>query len=104
MGEPTKEEIIEVLKEMVYQFAGQSYWNSNPAYDTMGLSSLESAFEILGWYNPYPCPENACQIDGCNEWSICNTPTSLGYKRVCGKHFREINIENNSTTSRICCK
>lgn len=54
-----------------------------------GLSTLEWAFDILGWDNPHPVPEFECEIDGCHEHATCGAPTKDGYKRVCGKHYRE---------------
>lgn len=54
-----------------------------------GLSTLEWAFDILGWDNPHPVPEFECEIDGCHEHATCGAPTKDGYKRMCGKHFRE---------------
>lgn len=55
-----------------------------------GLSTLEWAFDILGWENPHPVPEYECEIDGCHEHATCGTPTADGYKRVCGRHFCSI--------------
>ena len=54
-----------------------------------GLSTLEWAFDILGWENPHPVPEFECEIDGCHEHASCGAPTNDGYKRMCGKHCRE---------------
>ena len=55
-----------------------------------GLSTLEWAFDILGWENPHPVPEYECEIEGCHEHATCGTPTADGYKRVCGRHCREM--------------
>lgn len=54
-----------------------------------GLSTLEWAFNILGWEEPHPVPECECEIEGCYEHATCGTPTDDGYKFVCHKHFRE---------------
>lgn len=54
-----------------------------------GLSTLEWAFDILGWENPHPVPEFECEIDGCHEHATCGALTKDGYKRMCGKHCRE---------------
>ena len=54
-----------------------------------GLSTLEWAFDILGWENPHPVPEFECEIEGCHDHATCGTPTADGYKRVCGTHYRE---------------
>ncbi|MBR5199326.1 MAG: hypothetical protein IKW20_05800 [Bacteroidales bacterium] len=53
-----------------------------------GLSTLEWAFDILGWDNPHPVPEFECEIEGCHEHATCGTPTADGYKRMCSKHYR----------------
>lgn len=53
----------------------------------------EWAFDILEWENPHPVPECECEIAGCHEHATCGTPTKDGYKRVCGKHFMEIQEE-----------
>ena len=58
-----------------------------------GLSTLEWAFDILGWENPHPVPEYECEVDGCYEHATCGTPTADGYKRVCGKHFRSLSAK-----------
>ena len=57
---------------------------------TGGLSTLERAFDILGWNDPHPVPECECEVPGCHEYANCGTPTKDGYKRVCGKHFAEL--------------
>lgn len=58
-----------------------------------GLSTLEWAFDILGWENPHPVPECECEIDGCHEHATCGANTADGYKRMCGKHCRERRAE-----------
>ncbi len=67
-----------------------------PAYWTGGLSALEGAFSVLGWKDPYPCPENKCKYGKCKEWATCGTPTKNGYKRVCFKHYQIIEKEEKS--------
>ena len=54
-----------------------------------GLSTLEHAFDILGWENPHPVPECECEIEGCHEHATCGTKTKDGYKWLCGNHCRE---------------
>ena len=78
----------EFAKDVVYQFG--CYWPMGERlYITSGgLSTLEWAFDILGWENPHPVPECECQIEGCHEHATCGTPTADGYKRMCGRHFR----------------
>lgn len=80
----------EALESMVWQFAHQCQKDGRPALGTMGLSALEGAFDALGWDDPYPTPDMACQVGECNDWATCGTPTDDGYRRVCGKHMSEI--------------
>ena len=93
----------EALLNMVYQFADNCKKDGLPAYGTAGLSALENAFDVLGWDDPHPCPENKCDL--CNEWATCGTPApppkydsktgmttshTKNYYRVCGKHYSEL--------------
>lgn len=79
----------EFAEDVVYQF-GYYCQNKGRLYITHGgLSTLECAFDILGWENPHPVPEFECEIDGCHEHATCGTPTVDGYKRVCSKHYAE---------------
>lgn len=80
---------LEALEDMVRQFAYQTVADGVPSLTTGGLSALEGAFAVLGWDDPAPCPEQACADPGCAEWATCGTTTPGGYKRLCGKHFRE---------------
>ena len=80
----------EFAEDVVYQF-GYCCQNGGRLHITNGgLSTLEWAFNILGWENPRPVPECECQIEGCHEHATCGTPTADGYKRVCGKHFAKM--------------
>lgn len=85
----------DIIIDLVQQFAYQTKLAGIPAYTTGGLSALESAFDYLKWRDPYPCPENKCDL--CNEWASCGTPTpknyTKSYMRVCGKHFSQIQRE-----------
>ena len=86
-------DLEEFAEDVAYQF-GYYCQNKGRLHITHGgLSTLEWAFDILGWENPHPVPECECEIDGCHEHATCGTPTKDGYKRVCGKHFREIQNE-----------
>ena len=83
----------EFAKDVAYQF-GYYCQNGGRLHITHGgLSTLEWAFDILGWENPHPAPECECEFDGCHEHATCGTPTKDGYKRVCGKHFCELQKE-----------
>ncbi len=91
------DKLKESLEDMVCQFAYQGKDKKGlPAYWTGGLSALEGAFSVLGWKDPYPCPENKCKYGKCKEWATCGTPTKNGYKRVCFKHYQIIEKEEKS--------
>lgn len=86
----TPEEIKEFAEDVAYQF-GYYFPIKDMLYiSTGGLSTLERAFDILGWNDPHPVPECECEVPGCHERANCGTPTKDGYKRVCGKHFAEL--------------
>ena len=84
------EEIKEFAEDVAYQF-GYYFPIKDMLYiSTGGLSTLERAFDILGWNDPHPVPECECEFPGCHEHATCGAPTKDGYKRVCGKHFAEL--------------
>ena len=84
------EEIKGFAEDVAYQF-GYYFPIKDMLYiSTGGLSTLERAFDILGWNDPHPVPECECEFPGCHEHATCGTPTKDGYKRVCGKHFAEL--------------
>ena len=86
-------DLVEFAEDVAYQF-GYYCQNKGRLHITHGgLSTLERAFDILGWENPHPVPECECEIDGCHEHATCGTPTKDGYKSVCCKHFMEIQKE-----------
>ena len=83
------DEMREFAADVAYQF-GYYCQNEGRLHITHGgLSTLEWAFDILGWENPHPVPECECEIDGCHEHATCGAPTADGYKRMCGRHCRE---------------
>ena len=83
-------EIKGFAEDVAYQF-GYYFPIKDMLYiSTGGLSTLERAFDILGWNDPHPVPECECEFPGCHEHATCGTPTKDGYKRVCGKHFAEL--------------
>ena len=87
------EEIKEFAEDVAYQF-GYYFPIKDMLYiSTGGLSTLERAFDILGWNDPHPVSECECEFPGCHEHATCGTPTKDGYKRVCGKHFAELTRE-----------
>ena len=84
------EEIKEFAEDVAYQF-GYYFPIKDILYiSTGGFSTLEWAFQILGWNDPHPVPECECEVPGCHEYANCGTQTKDGYKRVCGKHFAEL--------------
>lgn len=87
------EEVREFARDVAYQFGYYCQNNGRLCITHGGLSTLEWAFDILGWENPHPVPECECEFDGCHEHATCGTPTKDGYKRVCGKHFSELQKE-----------
>ena len=80
----------EFAEDVAYQFGYYCQKGGRLCITHGGLSTLEWAFNILGWENPHPVPECECEIEGCHEHATCGTPTADGYKRVCGRHFRSI--------------
>ena len=83
------DEMREFAQDVAYQF-GYYCQNGGRLHITHGgLSTLEQAFDILGWNNPHPVPECECEIEGCHKHATCGAPTNEGYKRMCGRHCRE---------------
>ena len=86
--------LLEVIEDLVWQFAYESKKNGMPAISTGCLSALEEGFRALGWEDPHPTPERCCEYPGCHEHATCGTPAPAplpSYVRCCGKHFSEIN-------------
>jgi hypothetical protein len=81
------QELKEAVTSMVHQFGYSTTIDGHAYLFTGGLSALESAFDILEWTDPHPCPESECEADRCGEWATCGTPTPDGYKRLCDTHF-----------------
>lgn len=84
-----KEEHLEIIRDLVGQFAYKSTVNGRAAYTTGGLSALEAGFAALDWDDPQPAPECECQHPDCHKWVTGGTPTKDGYKFLCSDHFRE---------------
>lgn len=82
-------DMIAFAKDVVYQFGYYCQCEGRLHITHGGLSTLEDAFEILGWDNLHPVPECECEIEGCHEHATCGVPTADGYKRMCGKHCLE---------------
>lgn len=86
----TSAALRETVEDLVRQFAHEVVRDSVPCLSTGGLSALEDAFAVLGWDDPHPCPEGACEHPACAEWATCGTSTTDGYRRLCGAHYREL--------------
>ena len=85
----------EFAEDVVYQF-GYYCQNGGRLHITHGgLSTLEHAFDILGWENLHPVPECECEVEGCHEHATCGVPTANGYKRMCGKHCAKMDGDGN---------
>lgn len=83
---PDPSRALDALEDMVRQFACHTTMNGAPAYSTGGLSTLEYAFDVLGWSDPHPAPEERCEHPGCEEWATCGVSTREGYQRLCFDH------------------
>lgn len=89
------DDMREFAKDVAYQF-GYYCQNGGRLHITHGgLSTLEWAFDILGWENPHPVPECECEIDGCHEHATCGAHTADGYKWMCSKHCIERRSEDD---------
>ncbi|HSW43519.1 MAG TPA: hypothetical protein VLM76_13510 [Patescibacteria group bacterium] len=91
MTDPTPDAALararEALVEMVRHFG---YWSSAVGgYCAAGMSALEDAFDVLGWDDPHPFPEDRCDEPGCLGQATCGWPTRDGrYRRTCGGHMQ----------------
>ena len=83
-------DLKEFAEDVAYQFGYYCQKGGRLHITHGGLSTLEWAFDILGWENPHPVPEFECEVEGCHEHATCGTPTVDGYKRVCGRHFAKL--------------
>ena len=86
---PPADDMKEFAKDVAYQFGYYCNTGGLLCLSHGGLSTLEWAFDILGWENLHPVPECECEIDGCHEHATCGVSTKDGYKWMCGNHCRE---------------
>lgn len=91
-----EEDMREFAADVARQFGYHTQHNGRLALSHGGLSTLEWAFDILGWENPHPDPENECQYEGCHHYASCGITTKDGYKRVCGNHLAVIQANNRA--------
>ena len=90
------DDMREFAEDVAYQFGYYGQYKGRLHIMHGGLSTLEWAFDILGWDNPHPAPEYECEIDGCSEYATCGVPTADGYKRMCGRHYRVRKVEDGN--------
>jgi hypothetical protein len=91
-----REESIDALEDMVYQFGYHTVADGRPAIITGGLSALESAFSALGWEDPHFLPEegNTCEIKGCMEEISSGMNWGDMYLSLCHNHTRQAYNKN----------
>ena len=85
--------VRDALEDMTRQFA---HWSDGAGgLWTGGLSSLEEAFDVLGWSDPMPMPDMRCDEPGCMKQGTCGWPTrpggtgpNGGYRRTCYDHWQ----------------
>lgn len=97
MSNTREDELREALEDMVWQHAIRAHSDKDKRkwLSTGGLSSLESAFIQLSWDDPHYVEEAGCEHPGCYAWDTCGTPTRDGYKRLCHKHYAEVDNDRN---------
>ena len=77
------------LREFAEDVARQWGYVSGGAISTGGLSTLEDAFEILGWDDPHTLPEGdlaVCDEPGCGNSAGSGWPSPGGYRHTCHIH------------------
>ena len=80
-------ELREALEIMCVEF---SCWSEKDGGGLWcgGLSALEEAFRALGWSDPHPRPDLACQEPECSQRASCGYPYTGGYKWTCHDHYK----------------
>jgi hypothetical protein len=91
----------EALEDMVCQFGYHDVNGKGRYFHTVGLSSLEKAFEALGWDDPHYVKWGGCEISGCNNWAACvaayprsrarRNNKDAGFGFLCSEHYKEWN-------------
>lgn len=82
-----KDDLLEVIEDLCYQFAYDTVTPDGPALITGGLSALEGAFEALGWTEPHLIPDDKCDEPGCTKRASCGWPDGISYRRTCSDHM-----------------
>ena len=83
----TLKDAIDIIEGLAWQFGTRESVGCIPMLGTGRLPAMETAFTFLGWPYLRPCPDQKCQVDGCNQWATCGMTKDRAYLRVCGKHF-----------------
>ena len=85
-----KTELKEALESMIFQFGYRGVKKNKPMIWTGGLSTLEEAFDVLGWDDPHYLPEQGytCEVIGCMEQDTAGTHWGDNklYLRLCYEH------------------
>ena len=86
---------LDRLRDYVEDAARQfGYWSDKAGgLWTGGLSTLEDAFDLLGWSDPQPMPDMRCDEPKCMRQGTVGWPTrpggtgpNGGYRRTCYEH------------------
>jgi hypothetical protein len=95
MSNTKEDELREALEDVVWQFARRCHSDKDKRkwLHTDGFASLENAFDTLGWSDPHYVEDGGCEYPGCYAWDACGMPMKNGYKRLCYKHYAEVNNE-----------
>jgi hypothetical protein len=89
-GKIKKQNMKEVIEDLIYQFAYHEVIDGKPALYAGGVSALERAFDALEWDNPHFIQEegNTCEIEGCMEEPSSGQTWGDCYLSLCLKHGR----------------
>lgn len=79
--------LLDVIEGLLAQHAGWAETDP-PGLSADRLSANERAFEALGWDDPHPMPDLACDEPGCLRRADCGWPSDAGYRWTCGGHMR----------------
>lgn len=79
--------LLDVIEGLLAQHAGWAETDP-PGLSADHLSANERAFEALGWDDPHPMPDLACDEPGCLRRADCGWPSDAGYRWTCGGHMR----------------
>ncbi len=84
-------ELEDCLIDMCYQFAHKGISDGKACLSSMGLSTLEDAFIVLGWNDPnFDIPEEClCEVKECQRWMKGWVSDEVGHYRVCDVHEKD---------------